>query len=79
MGRPPGETTMINPSIGAGPDPTEMTAGQYNSLILEKALADRSEAGPRFVQFFPSSELTASWAGPGLAPASTHRAVRRAA
>ncbi|MET7679644.1 hypothetical protein [Streptomyces sp. NPDC005423] len=53
----------------------ETTAEQYNSLVLEKTLADRSQADPRFLQFFPSSELTASWANPGTAPTFTHKAI----
>ncbi|MFJ9908199.1 hypothetical protein ACIRVK_35900 [Streptomyces sp. NPDC101152] len=53
----------------------ETTADQYNSLILEKTLVDRSQTDPRFLQFFPSSELTASWANPGTAPTFTHKAI----
>ncbi|MEW1718249.1 hypothetical protein [Streptomyces sp. NPDC093109] len=53
----------------------ETTAAQYNSLIVEKTLVDRSQADPRFLQFFPSSELTASWANPGTSPTFTHRAI----
>jgi hypothetical protein len=36
----------------------EHTALQYNSAIKEKSVVDRSEADPRFLQFFPTSELT---------------------
>ncbi|MFF8027555.1 hypothetical protein ACFZDJ_41955 [Streptomyces sp. NPDC007896] len=53
----------------------ETTAEQYNSLIVEKTLVDRSQADPRFLQFFPSSELTASWANPGTSPTFTHKAI----
>ncbi|MFJ8108337.1 hypothetical protein [Streptomyces sp. NPDC096132] len=53
----------------------ETTAEQYNSLILEKTLVDRSQADPRFLQFFPSSELTASWTNPGTSPTFTHKAL----
>ncbi|MFI6253577.1 hypothetical protein [Streptomyces sp. NPDC051016] len=53
----------------------ETTAAQYNSLIIEKTLVDRSQADPRFLQFFPSSELTASWANPGTTPTFTHKAI----
>lgn len=53
----------------------ETTAEQYNSLILEKTLVDRSQTDPRFLQFFPSSELTASWANPGTSPTFTHKAL----
>ena len=53
----------------------ESTADQYNSLILEKTLADRSQVDSRFLQFFPSSELTAAWTNPGTAPTFVHRAI----
>ncbi|MFD5825996.1 hypothetical protein [Lentzea sp. NPDC060358] len=50
----------------------ETTADQYNSIVLEKTLADRSQADPRFLQFFPSSELTGAWTNPGTTPTFTH-------
>ncbi|MDX3662164.1 hypothetical protein PV646_33090 [Streptomyces sp. ID05-26A] len=50
----------------------ESTADQYNSIILEKTLADRSQADPRFLQFFPSSELTGAWTNPGTRPTFSH-------
>jgi hypothetical protein len=50
----------------------ESTADQYNSIILEKTLADRSQADPRFLQFFPSSELTGAWTNPGTRPTFVH-------
>ncbi|MFE3223444.1 hypothetical protein [Nocardia sp. NPDC059228] len=50
----------------------ETTADQYNSIILEKTLADRSQADPRFLQFFPSSELTGVWTNPGTHPTFHH-------
>ncbi|MBD3003465.1 hypothetical protein [Streptomyces sp. 5-10] len=53
----------------------ETTAEQYNSLIIEKTLVDRAQADPRFLQFFPSSELTAAWTNPGTRPTFTHKAV----
>ncbi|MFD1538868.1 hypothetical protein [Nonomuraea guangzhouensis] len=54
----------------------ETTADQYNSLVLEKTLVDRSQADPRFPQFFPSSELTAHRLSPGTKPTFTHGALR---
>lgn len=51
----------------------ETTADQYNSIILEKTLADRGQADSRFLQFFPSSELTGAWTNPGTKPTFTHR------
>ncbi|MFD4459739.1 hypothetical protein [Nocardia sp. NPDC058480] len=51
----------------------ETTADQYNSIVLEKTLVDRSQRDSRFLQFFPSSELTASWTNPGTAPTFAHR------
>lgn len=53
----------------------ETTADQYNSTVLEKTLADRSQADPRFLQFFPSSELTAAWTNPGTRPTFAHRHI----
>jgi hypothetical protein len=53
----------------------ETTAEQYNSMVIEKTLADRCERDPRFVQFFPSSELTRSWANPGTAPTFSHGGI----
>ncbi len=46
----------------------EALADQYNSLIKEKALADRSQKDSRFPQFLPSSELTPSPYFPGTKP-----------
>ncbi len=49
----------------------ETAAEQYNSVTLEKLLADRSTVDDRFLQFFPTSELTALL--PGAAePTFTH-------
>ncbi|MYU13572.1 hypothetical protein GTZ78_23495 [Streptomyces sp. SID8361] len=53
----------------------ETTAEQYNSLIIEKTLVDHAQADPRFLQFFPSSELTGVWTNPGTSPTFTHKAV----
>jgi hypothetical protein len=50
----------------------EETARQYNSAIKEKSIVDRSARDSRFLQFFPTSELTASWACPAVAPTFTH-------
>lgn len=36
----------------------EGTVQQYNSIIKEKSVVDRSATDPRFLQFFPTSELT---------------------
>lgn len=53
----------------------EAIADQYNSLVLEKTLADPSVDDERFPQFFPSSELTRRWTNPGTAPTFVHRAI----
>jgi hypothetical protein len=53
----------------------ESTAAQYNSCVKEKLIVDRSVADPRFLQFFPSSELTRNLTSPGTAPTFTHRAI----
>ncbi|MFD6895633.1 hypothetical protein ACFWB0_13940 [Rhodococcus sp. NPDC060086] len=50
----------------------ETTADQYNSIILEKTIADRAQADERFLQFFPSSELTRAWTNPGTDPTFVH-------
>lgn len=57
----------------------ETTADQYNSIILEKTLADRSQKDSRFLQFFPSSELTGAWTNPGTTPTFTHGAISHTA
>jgi hypothetical protein len=44
---------------------------QYTSMLLEKALVDRSRDAPEFYQHLASSELTATPLTPGLSP--THR------
>ncbi|WP_218026790.1 hypothetical protein [Nocardia inohanensis] len=54
----------------------ETTYEQYNSLIIEKTIADVSQRDSRFRQFFPSSELTDALLNPGTAPTFTHRAIR---
>lgn len=46
----------------------ELMAEQYNSMILEKSVVDRSEIDPAFVQMFPSSEVTPSPLAPGIRP-----------
>ncbi|WP_254189349.1 hypothetical protein OG225_12300 [Nocardia sp. NBC_01377] len=53
----------------------ETTVDQYNSIVLEKTLADRSQKDSRFLQFFPSSELTTAWTNPGTSPTFTHGAI----
>jgi glyoxylase-like metal-dependent hydrolase (beta-lactamase superfamily II) len=53
----------------------EASLDQYNSMILELALADPVADAPEFVQHFPSSELTASFLAPGLGPTYSHGAI----
>jgi len=48
---------------------------QYTSMILEKALVDRSRQNPDFYQHFPSSELTPKPFLPGLTPTYRHLAI----
>lgn len=50
----------------------EDTAAQYNSCVKEKSIADRSSRDSRFLQFFPSSELTAWRLSPGTRPTFSH-------
>jgi hypothetical protein len=68
-----GQEVILNAST------IETTAQQYNSMILEKAIVDRSQRDPRFLQFFPSSELTAAWANPGTTPTFSHRVLAHSA
>ncbi|MFL6238319.1 MAG: hypothetical protein ACJ735_02335 [Actinomycetes bacterium] len=53
----------------------ESTAEQYNSCVKEKLVVDRSATDARFLQFFPSSELTRSRLSPGAAPTFTHGGI----
>lgn len=53
----------------------ETTAEQYNSMVVEKTVVDRAQGDSRFLQFFPSSELTRNRLNPGTAPTFTHRAI----
>ena len=53
----------------------EALADQYNSVLKEKALVDRSQRDSRFPQFLPSSELTASPYFPGTKPTFTTTAI----
>ena len=46
----------------------ESSLEQYSSMILEKAVAGPSRDDGSYVNFYPSSELTASVIAPGLAP-----------
>ncbi len=46
----------------------EWGADQYTSMILERTIASRVKAAPRFVQMLPSSEVTAHFIAPGLKP-----------
>ena len=57
----------------------ETTAEQYNSCVKEKLVVDPSRDDPRFLQFFPTSELTAWWANPGARPTFVHRGISHAA
>lgn len=54
----------------------ESTATQYDFCVLEKTLVDRAQADERFLQFFPTSELTPSVFGPGTRPTFEHRGLR---
>lgn len=53
----------------------ETIAAQYNSLVLERSIADPSQRDGRFPQFFPSSELTRRWTNPGTAPTFVHERI----
>jgi hypothetical protein len=53
----------------------ENTAQQYYSMVKEKSVVDRSRVDPRFLQFFPSSELTRNRLNPGTQPTFNHIAI----
>jgi hypothetical protein len=57
----------------------ETTAEQYNSMVVEKTVVDRAMGDSRFLQFFPSSELTRHRLNPGTAPTFTHGAITHGA
>lgn len=46
----------------------ERTQDQYLSMLFERELAGPSRRDPAFYNVFPSSELAAYWAFPGVAP-----------
>jgi hypothetical protein len=50
----------------------EAAADQYTSMVIEKTLVDPSATDPRFLQFFPSSELAPNRAYPGTRPTFRH-------
>ena len=50
----------------------ENSLDQYNSMVLEKTLADRTPDRPEFPQHFPSSEMVKSFLAPGLSPTFRH-------
>ncbi|HSN96989.1 MAG TPA: hypothetical protein VLS89_01785, partial [Candidatus Nanopelagicales bacterium] len=54
-------------------------AEQYNSVMKEKSIVDPSRADPRFLQFFPTSELTAHWLSPGTTPTFAHGGIHHGA
>ena len=53
----------------------EYTAQQYNSMVKEKSIVDRSRDDSRFLQFFPSSELTRNPFNLGTTPTFNHFAI----
>jgi hypothetical protein len=53
----------------------ELGAQQYTSMALERALVDRVNRAPAFIQMFPSSEVTPSPLAPGLSPTIVHRSL----
>jgi glyoxylase-like metal-dependent hydrolase (beta-lactamase superfamily II) len=57
----------------------EATAEQFNNCVKEKLIVDRSATDARFLQFFPSSELTRSRLAPGASPTFTHGGIQHRA
>ncbi|MFW6067143.1 MAG: hypothetical protein ACOC97_02315 [Myxococcota bacterium] len=54
----------------------ETTAEQYNSVIKEKHIVDRSATNPEFLQFQPSAELWPNPVNVGAQPTFTHGGIR---
>lgn len=50
----------------------DSTPDQYASMVVEKVFAGPNQEQPEFVNFYPSSELTASVVAPGFSPTFTH-------
>lgn len=53
----------------------ETRAEQYNSTVLEKLVADPDAGDPRFLQFFPTSELTMTLMNPLARPTFVHGGI----
>ncbi len=53
----------------------ELSAQQYTSMMLEKAIASRVKRAPAFVQLLASSEVTPSLLAPGLGPTLAHGGI----
>ena len=53
----------------------EHSLDQYSSMVVEKVLAGPSRVDGGYVNFFPSSELTASLLAPALSPTFSHREI----
>jgi glyoxylase-like metal-dependent hydrolase (beta-lactamase superfamily II) len=53
----------------------EHSLDQYSSMVVEKVLAGPSKVEAGYVNFFPSSELTASLMAPALSPTFSHREI----
>jgi hypothetical protein len=56
----------------------EALADQYNSVVKENAVVDRSQRDSRFPQFLPSSELTPSPYFPGTKPTFVQGSITHA-
>jgi hypothetical protein len=65
----------MNQEVVLNGNTIEATARQYNSVMTEKLIVDPSARDPRFLQFFPSSELTAHPINGLAQPTFVHRAI----
>lgn len=54
----------------------ETTAEQYNSVIKEKHIVDRSVTNPEFLQFQPTAELSPNRVNIGAQPTFTHGGIQ---
>jgi hypothetical protein len=70
-----GWTDVSGEEIVMNGNTMETRAEQYDSIVKEKLIADVSAVDPRFIQFFPSSELQYSRLSPLVRPTFSHGAI----
>lgn len=70
-----GWTSVSGEEIVMNGNTMETRAEQYDAIVKEKMIADVSARDPRFLQFFPSSELQFSALNPLVRPTFSHGAI----